>query len=205
MKYRVRALNKPIPAQIAKETSTRAATIKTLFETISPDLQGINSWRYQRQISGGIQEFMEAVSFEHYLQTQKLINLEEAKTKMECGIELTRDDYVLGLFDMVGELMRFAITTMATQGSVPGAESTDKSISGTERSIVVDLRLLRSAFEGLDTTHCEGTGLGKDVEGKMKVMKTCVEKVEYSCYSKIVRGSERPSGWVPDAPVVESY
>lgn len=96
--------------------------------------------------------------------------------------------------------MRFAITSMATS-----SESVDGSVRGEERSIIGDLRLLRSAFEGLDTTMCEGPGLGKDVEGKMKVMKTCVEKVEYSCYSKIVRGSERPSGWVPDAPVVESY
>lgn len=203
---RVRALNQPIPPHIAKETSSRAASIKTLFESIAADLQGINSWRYQRQISPGIQEFMEAVSFDHYLQNQRLITLEEAKSKIECGIELTSDDYVLGLFDLVGELMRFAITTMATNGSLPGSDSAGKSKSGVERTIITDLRLLRSSFEGLDTSSCGGTGLGKDVEKKMEVMKTCVEKVEYSLYGMIVRGRERPSGWVPEASAaVESY
>ena len=74
---------------------------------------------------------------------------------------------------------------------------------------MVDLRLLRSSFEALDTTPCGGTGLGKDVEKKMEVMKTCVEKVETAVYGMIIRGRERPKGWVPDladdrAPV-ESY
>lgn len=144
---------------------------------------------------------MEAVSFDHYLQNQKLITLEEAKTKVEYGIELTSDDYVLGLFDMVGEIMRFAITTIATNGSLPGSVKSD---SEPERNIVVDLRLLRSSFEGLETSGA--MGMGKDVEKKMEVMKTCVEKVEYAAYGMIVRGKERPSGWVPDAPAaVESY
>lgn len=203
---RVRALNQPIPAKIAKEISTRFASIKALFQSLVPDLQGIDSWRYQRQISPGIQEFMEAVSFEHYLQTQKLITLEESRAKMECRIDLNSDDYVLGLFDMVGELMRFAITTMATNGSLPGSSTVKTTNPGGERNILIDLRSLRSSFERLDTTSCGRSGLGKDVEKKMEVMKTCVEKVEYAAYGSIVRGRERPAGWVPDAPAaVESY
>lgn len=146
---------------------------------------------------------MEAISFDHYLQHQTLLTLEEAQAKIECGIELTTDDYVLGLFDMVGELMRFAITAIATGGSLPG--SGEKSDSGVERNIITDLRLLRSSFEALDTTSCGGTGLGRDVEKKMEVMKTCVEKVEYALYGMIVRGRERPAGWVPAPEAVESY
>lgn len=199
---RVRALNKPIPAKIAKETSTFFASIKTLFKSLEPDLQGIDSWRYQRQISGGIQEFMEAVSFEHYLTNQELITLEQSQAKIGCGIELISDDYVLGLFDMVGELMRFAITTMATNGCLPGSANTN---SGGERNILIDLRSLRSSFEKLDTSSCGKSFLGKDVDKKMEVMKTCVEKVEYAAYGSIVRGRERPAGWIPDVPAaVES-
>jgi len=29
-------------------------------------------------------------------------------------------------------------------------------------------------------------------------MKTCVEKVENAVYGMIIRGRERPKGWVPD-------
>jgi len=40
--------------------------------------------------------------------------------------------------------------------------------------------------------------LGKDVERKTEVMKSCVEKVETAAYQMIVRGQERPKGWIPD-------
>ena len=173
-------------------------SIQKLFSTLSQDLKGIDAWRYQRQISGGIQEYMEAVSFAHYLKNQTLITQSEASATIPEGIELTGDDYILGVFDLVGELMRFAITTMATTGSLPGSSPDDGS-SDVQRTILMDLRVIRSHFETLDTASCGGTGLGKDVEKKMEVMKTCVEKVETAVYGMIIRGRERPKGWVPDA------
>ncbi|KUJ18756.1 Translin [Mollisia scopiformis] len=204
---RVRTLNKAVPPKIAAEVLEKTTTMSTQFMAIVPDLVGINAWRYQRQISGGIQEYMEAISFQHYLQHQKLTTLEEASKLLPEGVNLTGDDYILGIFDLVGELMRFGITTMATTGSLPGS----KEVEGSEekRDLLMDLRLLRTSFEALDTTSCGGTGLGKDVEKKMEVMKTCVEKVETAVYGMIIRGRERPKGWVPDladdrAPV-ESY
>lgn len=166
------------------------------FELVAPDLTGINSWRYQRQISGGIQEYMEAVSFQHYLVHQTLITVEEASRLLPDAVTLTGDDYVLGIFDLVGELMRFAITTMATTGTLPGRR--DGAAEQADRDILIDLRELRTCFQALDTTSCGATGLGKDVQKKMEVMKTCVEKVETAVYGMIIRGRERPQGWVPD-------
>lgn len=171
--------------------------------SLSTDHEGINAWRYQRNISGGIQEFMEAVTFEYYLRYQSLITLEEAHAAVSGGIDLTGDDYVLGIFDLVGELMRFAITTMATTGSLPGSggnedEGAESGDVERRRTILSDMRELRTYFEKLDTSSCGGTGLGKDVEKKMEVMKTCVGKVETAVYGMIVRGRERPKGWVPD-------
>ena len=204
---RIRSLQSEIPSRIALEVQERTSTIQKQFLSVAPDLAGIDAWRYQRQISGGIQEYMEAVSFEHYLRHQSLITMDDASKSLPSGINLTGDDYVLGIFDLVGELMRFAITTMATTGSLPGPKSNGESAE--DRDILVDLRLLRTRFEALDTMSCGGTGLGKDVEKKMEVMRTCVEKVETAVYGMIIRGRERPKGWVPDladdrAPV-ESY
>lgn len=170
--------------------------IQQHFNSIAPDLAGINSWRYQRQVSPGIQEYIEALSFEHYLRHQKLVTLEEATATVPSNITLTADDYILGIFDLVGELMRFAITTMATSGSLPGSESTE--VSTEKRDILMDLRSLRMCFHGLDTTSCKDTSLGRDSEKKVEVMNTCVEKVEAAVYGMIVRGRERPKGWVPD-------
>jgi hypothetical protein len=173
----------------------RLLVIQQLFKSISSDLQGINAWRYQRQVSPGIQEFMEAISFRHYLQTQRLIKRDEASRAISQGIILTVDDYILGIFDLVGELMRFAITTMATSGSLPGSGEAN---SNSERTILMDLWFLRAHLEALHTNSSGGTGLGKDVEKKMEVMKTCVNKVETAAYGMIIRGRERPKGWVPD-------
>ena len=180
-------------------------TINELFTSVAPDLRGIDAWRYQRQISGGIQEYIEAISFRHYLQTQHLITLEEAQAEIPGGIELTEDDYVLGLFDLVGELMRFAVTIMATNGALPrGVSQSDdgEEGGGKGRDILTDLRSFRTHFEALDTTSSYAPGtfspLKRDVEKKMEVMKTCVEKVENAVYGMIIRGRERPKGWVPD-------
>lgn len=157
-------------------------------------------------MSHGIQEFMEAISFQHYLQTQTLIKLDEASRIISEGIQLTLDDYIMGIFDLVGELMRFAITTMATSGSLPGSVEADSS---TERTILMDLWSLRAHLEALDVSSSGGSGLGKDIEKKMEVMKTCVNKVETAAYGMTIRGRERPKGWVPDTsddqPSMESY
>ena len=169
---------------------------------MAPDLQGINAWRYQRQISGGIQEFIEAISFRHYLQTQRLITIDEAQAEIPDGVELTADDYLLGLFDLVGELMRFAVTSMATTGALPRGSPEESDEGGQGRDILTDLRHVRTHFEALDTSSSgvpgSFSGLKKDVEKKMEVMKTCVEKVEKAVYEMIVRGRERPKGWMPE-------
>lgn len=80
---------------------------------------------------------------------------------------------------------------IATRG---GADKDEKVVKALR-----DLRELRLEFEGLDTTLGGGSGLlGKEVQKKLSVMKTCVEKVEAAVCGVIVRGSERPEGWIPD-------
>ncbi|KAI7318199.1 hypothetical protein KC315_g10162 [Hortaea werneckii] len=159
---------------------------------------------------------MEAVSFQHYLVTGQLLSYEDSRvmlldvSKDEEGrsIELGPEDWVLGIYDMTGELMRFSITAMATHGlptippdnaSDPASDSMDVDgkggSSGQQRSVLTDMRLLRAALEGLDA----GSGpFAKDAEKKMDVMRSSVEKVEKSLYGLIVRGAERPKGWMPD-------
>jgi hypothetical protein len=64
------------------------------------------------------------------------------------------------------------------------------------RNVLTDLRQLRSALESLNTS---GTGpFGKEADKKAEVMRQSVEKVERALYGLIVRGAERPKGWMPD-------
>ena len=91
--------------------------------------------------------------------------------------------------------MRFAITNMATSGALPRSGDT-----GDGRDILVDMRELRMCFESLDIPSAGGEGLllKRNVEKKMEVMRQSVEKVENAAYGLIIRGRERPKGWMPD-------
>jgi predicted translin family RNA/ssDNA-binding protein len=193
----VRQLNCPLPDNIAKDIANRLAAIDALFHSLSEDLCGMRAWRYHSQISPGIQEYIEAISFQRYLQNQMLISLEEASTLIVGGVQLTEGDYIMGIFDLVGELMRFGITVMATSGILPGEHvPEDPDDAAQAPNILTDLRSLRTYFEALNKTP--SGYFARDFVRKAEVMRKCVEKVESAVYGIIVRGQERPKGWIPD-------
>ncbi|KAF2102422.1 Translin [Rhizodiscina lignyota] len=199
-KKMIRTVGKPIPPGVRKGFTQHEEVIRSQYTNISKDMQGLNSFRYQRQISGGNQELLEALTFQHYLETEQLLSYLEANDRVaglggpESPILLTPDDYLLGVFDMVGELMRHAVTAMAT-GELSGAASSTGNENIASRGILADMRDLRSSLERLEV---DDGFLSRDIEKKMPVMKQCVEKVENAAYGLIVRGSERPKGWMPD-------
>jgi predicted translin family RNA/ssDNA-binding protein len=206
----IRTIKAPIPPPIAKETQTRFDQITALFQNVIPDVTGLNSWRYQRQLSGAIQEFIEALSFNHYLQTQTLISHAEVVKQLPTEILVTEEDYLLGLFDLTGEMMRFAITSLSTGGQGQADNSNANLAAGdvsgqnlpklpaTQAGIVVDLREMRSSFELLTVPRRHANNMFRDMGKKVDVMQNSVEKVERAAYGILVRGSERPSGWTPD-------
>jgi len=102
------------------------------------------------------------------------------------------------MYDTIGEIMRFAITGMATGGSIPAGPGQTAGGVGEGRNVLQDLRVLRASLEGLDAKRGSGF-LAKDADKKAEVIRTCVEKVENAVYGMIVRGRERPKGWIPDA------
>ena len=205
---RVRELQKPLPQHVAKGNKQYYETIAAQAASIGSELQLLNAHRYARQISGGCQEFIEAVSFEHYLVNARLLSYEESVDLVQklnpdgLSIGLSSEDYLLGIYDMTGELMKFAITAMATAGALPSLVSSDidhtvgdVASAHPQRTLLTDMRGLRAALESIDA----GSGpFARDVEKKREVMQASVEKVEKALYGLIVRGAERPKGWMPD-------
>lgn len=115
------------------------------------------------------------------------MHIDDAATKPDnektIPIPLSLDDYLGGIFDLSGELMRHAVTGMA-RGAVPAGPD--------GRSELVDLQGLRFLLEGLDAL----AGSPYAWRGKMEVLGQSVAKVERGVYAAVVRGRERPVGWV---------
>ncbi|PLB51594.1 putative translin-associated factor TraX [Aspergillus steynii IBT 23096] len=211
----IRTLPTPtLPASISKETTPRFSQINDLFASAVPDLTALKAHRYQRQISPGVQEFIEALSFHHYLTRQSLITLAEVRGAVPEGILVTEEDYLMGVFDLTGEMMRFAVMALSSgsqsQGQGEGEkgeeETAGPALTASQAGIVVDLRALRALVEGLSVPRRHF--MFKDLGKKTDVMQNSVEKVERAAYGILVRGSERPKGWMPDLSAqveMESY
>jgi hypothetical protein len=116
---------------------------------------------------------------------------EKTAEKEAPTVSITEDDYLYGVFDLTGEMMRFATTTAALSGGMASAADAD----GDEpRTIVQDIQEIGSFIEMLPLRSGHRTTWEKKVE----VMRQSIEKVEKLGYGWKVRGSERPAGWVPD-------
>ncbi|KAI1064776.1 hypothetical protein LB507_000802, partial [Fusarium sp. FIESC RH6] len=178
----VKHLNKDFPPHIQQDIDTRLEEIAKLLSGIAPDLQNVNRYRYTSPLRC-LEEFVEALSFAHYLRHQTLITPTQAQAAMPKDIALTPNDYMYGIFDLFGELMRFATVTTAQTGELAG---------NGERNIMGDIQELGCAFEILPDVPT------KDWRGKMGAMRQSIKKVEKLGYGLVVRGSERPKGWVPD-------
>jgi predicted translin family RNA/ssDNA-binding protein len=186
---RVKQLNKDIPPNIQKDIDTRLAEISKLLVSIAPDLQSLNHHRYSGSLRC-LEELIEALSFMHYLRNQTLITVDETQAAVPAEVAITHNDYMYGVFDLFGELMRFATVTTAQTGKLVGGREDDSDEE--RRNILSDIHELGCAYELLPDMP------GKDYRSKMTAMRQSIRKVEMLGYGIVVRGSERPKGWVPD-------
>ena len=85
-----------------------------------------DDYQFLRAYSPGLQEWVEALSFYHFLTTNKIISYqetqdelrfklpanEEREGELEATVTIPQSEYVLGLADLTGELMRNAINAL---------------------------------------------------------------------------------------------
>jgi hypothetical protein len=111
-------------------------------------------------------------------------------------VSLTQDDYLYGVFDLTGEMMRFATTSTALTGTMASGQAGggEGAADDEPRTIVQDMHELGTFFEMLPV----GRGNKFQWEKKLEVTRQSVQKVERLGYDRIIRGSERPKGWIPD-------
>ena len=66
----------------ASRGKEKVREIQSMFAHIRKELEGDRFWRYQRQVSPGLQEYIEALSFTHYLETGKLISFDGVQSTL---------------------------------------------------------------------------------------------------------------------------
>jgi len=146
---------------------------------ITDELEGFEYWRYQRAFSPGLQEFVEAVTFMQFLIDGSLLTIDKIHSMIapnkqftKRGFHLNFEDYIQGVADLTGELMRLCVT----------------SASGGNREVcykIVDfMRIVYRGFNALPNFFL--------FEKKIEVMATSLQKVEQVCFQLTIREKEFP-------------
>ncbi|RPD81722.1 Translin [Lentinus tigrinus ALCF2SS1-7] len=151
--------------------------IQSLFAAMCPELAGERFARYQRNVSPGLQEYIEALSFAHYLEHKSLISYDQVQQSLcdDDGIPyfpLPLEDYLLGLSDLTGELMRFAIASISRRGGRQKASD-----------VCSFVRACKADFERLTPYY-------RELRKKQHVTAQSLEKIEDAAYAVAVRTSE---------------
>ncbi|THG94475.1 hypothetical protein EW145_g8129, partial [Phellinidium pouzarii] len=172
-------------ADAVSQGRKKLAEVQALFRGMRADLAGERIWRYQSSVSPGLQEYIEALAFAHYLEHDALITLVEVQASLsdEHGVyfPLALEEYLLGVSDLTGELMRFAITAIARRGGRTKA-----------REVSAFVRNCKAAHGGHCKTDFDGfTPYVKHLDKKQAVTTQSLLKIEdAAAYATAVRASE---------------
>jgi predicted translin family RNA/ssDNA-binding protein len=164
----------------------------------------------------GVQEYIEAVTFHHYLTsnslqswskiqgdltyTDKEVTTEGEGSSAATGEEskvvtcstdsaeeddsfkthISQVDYILGVADLTGELMRKCINNLGS-GNIEGCFQT--------------CTFVREIYSGFLSVSCAGF---KDISRKLVTLRQSLSKMENACYTIHVRGSEIPKHMLAD-------
>lgn len=113
------------------------ALITTHFANIAKELRGLDQYQYARAFSAGLQEFVEAFTYYEYINSGKIIDWSDLQNKMTYQEEenlatqetdqlvgeegkkvfkclLQPMEFMLGLADLSGEVMRRCITSLGS-------------------------------------------------------------------------------------------
>ncbi|XP_050307800.1 translin-associated protein X [Anthonomus grandis grandis] len=169
---------------ILKEAKLRLENLcANNFKSIALELQNHDPYLYHRAFTSGMQEFIEALCLYQYISNDKIESWEcindqyfqyENANDMLLNLLFTQYDFVLGIADLTGELMRKCINTLGT-GNVSDCFN-----------ICNFVRAINTGFLGLSYSG------NKEISRKAYVLRQSLSKMELVCYNIQIRGSEVP-------------
>ena len=194
------------------EAEEKMKQVLEILKAIALELQGVDPYKHRSAYSPGLQEFIEALTYLMFLKTEKLVSLEEAQELMtfsigknettstpdaektdavkdlESGVQVSDEstsgqctvrillspmDFILGVADLTGELMRMSIN----------------AVGSGDRNVPFDLLpFVRAVYCGMFSL-CP---VSKEVPRKLSVLRSSLAKIERTCYTLKIRGSEVP-------------
>ncbi|XP_071337218.1 translin-associated protein X isoform X2 [Trachinotus anak] len=193
-----RVTSVPDAEEILNEADVKLDGVRQKIGQIAEELRGEDIYHFHRAFTPGVQEYVEAVSFLHYIRHRSLISLEEINARLvfmrtEKGtaealplgaqvltFQVTPSDYLLGVADLTGELMRMCISSVGN-----GDIDTPFQLS----------QFLRQIHDGF--SYIGNTG-PYEVSKKLHTLRQSLGKVEDACYTLRVRGSEIPKHMLAD-------
>ncbi|KAM3863020.1 translin-associated protein X [Diretmus argenteus] len=197
-----RVTSVPNVEDVLKESDVKLDGVRQKIGLIAEELRGEDIYQFHRAFTPGIQEYVEAVSFQHYIRHRTLISLEEINARLVfmkaekvdpkgsaegappgaqvLTYQVTPADYLLGVADLTGELMRMCISSVGN-----GDIDTPFQLS----------QFLRQIHDGF--SYIGNTG-PYEVSKKLHTLRQSLGKVEDACYTLRVRGSEIPKHMLAD-------
>ncbi|KAL5720147.1 hypothetical protein ACHQM5_012842 [Ranunculus cassubicifolius] len=166
---------------LEKAENDLTAVTDQYISRLVKELQGTDFWKLRRAYSPGVQEYVEAATLCKFCTTGTLLNLAEINSRLLQlsdpslePLQINVLDYLLGIADLTGELMRLAIGRIS-DGELEYAEKICKFVRDIYRELTLVVPHMDDNYE---------------MKKKMEVMLQSVVKIENACFSVHVRGSE---------------
>lgn len=191
---------------VLKEANQRLTALRDVaFKALAYELMNEDPHYYLRVYRDGLEEYVEALTFHQYLQDGKIKDCNFLQNALTYEVEdksvaTTEDtpstkticvtvspyEYILGIGDLTGELMRKCINNLAT---------------GHIESCFQTCNFVRKAFIGF--VSCR-TLFNKQINRKFYTLEQSLSKIENVCYTIKVRGSEIPKHLIIDMVTEDS-
>ncbi|XP_043792947.1 translin-associated protein X [Apis laboriosa] len=164
------------------------------FKAISRELENQDPYLYLKAYRNGLEEYIEAVTFYQYLSSGnmkswlelgKALTYTSSEKSKSIQILITPFEYILGISDLTGELMRQCINNLAT---------------GDSASCYETCNFVRNMYKGF--LGCISIS-NKEINRKLCTLKQSLHKMENVCYTIKIRGSEIPKHILVDVATEE--
>ncbi|XP_058079068.1 uncharacterized protein LOC131227312 isoform X1 [Magnolia sinica] len=180
--FQVHRIGKDNKEDILEKAGKDLTAVNDLYMSkLVKELEGTDFWKLRRAYSPGVQEYVEAATFYNFCKNGTLLNLADINASLLPlsdpslePLQINVIDYLLGVGDLTGELMRLAIGRISD-----GEREYAEMICSFVRNIYRELTLLAPIMDD-----------SSEMKKKMETMLQSVVKIENACFSVHVRGSE---------------